>query len=59
MKRMNDALLLGNIIRLAKTGKTQSVIAKNIGINPGDVYKICKRYGVKTKSGNMAKNTSA
>lgn len=58
MKHTNDAIILGKIIRLAKTGKTQSVIAKNMGINPGEVYKICKRYGVKTKSGKIGKITS-
>ena len=41
--------MLGEIIRLAREGKTQAAIAQSIGTNPGMVYSICKEYGIKTR----------
>ena len=49
MTREQKASILGDVIRLAREGKTQGDIASIIGINPSRVYKICKRYGIKTK----------
>lgn len=49
MTRDQKASILGEIIRLAREGKNQSAIASSIGINPGKVYKICKKYGIKTR----------
>lgn len=49
MKRQKEADILGKIIRLARNGLTQAAIASSMGINPGQVYKICKRYGIKTR----------
>lgn len=41
--------MLGEIIRLAREGRTQAAIAQSIGTNPGMVYSICKEYGIKTR----------
>lgn len=59
MKRQKEADILCQIIRLARNGLTQASIASRIGVKPSDVYKICKRYGIKTRrmilKDNMAK----
>lgn len=49
MTRDEMATLIGEIIFLARQGKIQSEIAHCIGVRPDLVYKICKRYGIKTK----------
>lgn len=49
MTRDQRASILGEVIRLAREGKTQGAIARSIGINPSKVYKICKKYGIKTR----------
>lgn len=49
MTRDQKASVLCQVIKLARQGKTQSQIAQCIGINPSKVYKICKKYGIKTK----------
>ncbi|MFG6375855.1 MAG: helix-turn-helix domain-containing protein [Desulfovibrio sp.] len=49
MTREQRASILGEVIKHAKQGKTQAQIAQCIGVNPSMVYKICKRYGIRTK----------
>lgn len=49
MSRQKEANILGEIIRLARTGLTQASIASHIGVKPSKVYKLCKLYGIKTR----------
>lgn len=49
MGRNQEAIILKQIIQLARMGKTQTGIAKIIGVNPSVVYKMCKRYGIRIK----------
>lgn len=58
MKRQKEADILGNIIRLARNGLTQASIAGRIGVKPSKVYKICKRYGIKTRRGILMDKTA-
>ena len=49
MTRDQKASILADVIRLAREGNTQAAIARAIGTNPSRVYKICKKYGIRTK----------